>query len=174
MHNMIEKLIMRLKGLLVFGFSGHGRVRVMGKLPMVKGTRNVVFGGSASFRNLQFRTLLSTGTSGSIELGEDVFINQGCTIHSEKKVTIGARSKLGDCVTIYDTSFHAISSTGSETIEPVSIGTNVWIGSRAIVLAGVQIGDNCVIGAGSVVTKDIPANHLAAGNPAVVKRKINE
>ncbi len=58
--------------------------------------------------------------------------------------------------------------------EPVMIGKNVWITSRCIILPGVTIGDNCVIGAGSVVTKDIPANSLAAGNPAKVIKKIKE
>ena len=63
---------------------------------------------------------------------------------------------------------------GSMGTKPIKIGNNVWIGGNVIVLPGVNIGDNVVIGAGSVVTKDIPANCVAVGNPCRVIRKINE
>ncbi|HEX7757448.1 MAG TPA: DapH/DapD/GlmU-related protein, partial [Niabella sp.] len=61
-----------------------------------------------------------------------------------------------------------------EYAQPVTIGNNVWVGGNATILPGVTIGDNCVIGAGSVVTKDIPANSLAVGNPARVIRQIEQ
>ena len=59
-----------------------------------------------------------------------------------------------------------------EYAKPITVGNNVWIGGNVVVVPGVTIGDNCVIGAGSVVTKDIPANSLAVGNPCKVIRKI--
>ena len=62
---------------------------------------------------------------------------------------------------------------GLEYAKAIAVGSNVWIGGNVTVLAGVSIGDNCVIGAGSVVTKDIPDNSLAFGNPCKVVRKID-
>ena len=61
---------------------------------------------------------------------------------------------------------------GLEYAKPITVGNNVWIGGNVVVVPGVTIGDNCVIGAGSVVTKDIPANTLAVGNPCKVIRNI--
>ena len=58
-------------------------------------------------------------------------------------------------------------------VKPIEIGDNVWIGNRSIILPGVSIGKNSVIGAGSVVTKSIPSDYLAAGNPAELKKKLN-
>jgi acetyltransferase-like isoleucine patch superfamily enzyme len=63
-------------------------------------------------------------------------------------------------------------ATGAETAKPIRVGNNVWFGGGVKVLPGVTIGDNCVIGAGSVVTHDIPANSLAYGNPCKVVREL--
>ena len=62
--------------------------------------------------------------------------------------------------------------SGQENARPINIGNNVWLGGNVSVLGGVTIGNNCVIGAGSVVTKDIPADSLAFGNPAVKIRRL--
>ena len=71
------------------------------------------------------------------------------------------------------TSTHMVGDNETVIAKPIYIGKNVWITTRCIILSGVRIGDNSIIGAGSVVTKDIPANCLAAGNPAKVIRKLN-
>jgi maltose O-acetyltransferase len=94
-----------------------------------------------------------------------------------KSVVIGVGCQIGDLVTIFDCDFHEVTpSTRNQSpgeIAPVVIGANVWLGSRVIVLKGVKIGDNTVVAAGSVVTKSLPSNVIAAGVPAKVIREID-
>lgn len=113
----------------------------------------------------------------NIEVGENFYTNIGCVILD------GARVKFGDNVFVapycsFYTAGHALDAKqrakGLEYAYPITIGNNVWIGGHVCVLPGVSIGDNSVIGAGSVVNKSIPANVLAAGNPCRVIRPITE
>lgn len=112
----------------------------------------------------------------NIFLGEDCFINFNCTILDEARVTIGNNAFLGPNVSIY-TACHPLEPEKRnefiEWAEPVSIGNNVWIGGNVTILPGVTIGDNVVIGAGAVVTKNFPSNVVIAGNPAKIIKKIN-
>lgn len=110
----------------------------------------------------------------NISIGEDFFSNFNLTILDEARVTIGDHCFIGPNVGIY-TACHPLESeernTGAEWAEPVTIGDSVWIGGGVTICPGVTIGDRCVIGAGSVVVKDIPSDSVAVGNPArVVKR----
>jgi acetyltransferase-like isoleucine patch superfamily enzyme len=86
-------------------------------------------------------------------------------IAAVKEISIGDNTIIGIQTVIYDTDWHGIDGAKVK-VEPVSIGKNVWIGARAIILKGVKIGDNAVVAAGSVVTHDVEANTLVAGNPA--------
>lgn len=113
----------------------------------------------------------------NIEIGENFYSNVNCTILD------GAKVKFGDNVFVapncgFYTAGHPLDviqrTAGLEYAKPITIGNNVWIGAQCCILPGVTIGDNCVIGAGSVVTKDIPANSLAYGNPCQVVRVIDE
>ena len=110
-----------------------------------------------------------------IRLGKRFFANFHLTILDEAPVTIGDDCFLGPNVSIY-TACHSTNplerNTRLEWAKPVRIGNNVWIGGDVTILPGVTIGDNCTIGAGSVVTRDIPANSIAAGNPARVVRSV--
>ncbi len=112
-----------------------------------------------------------------IFLGDNVNINFGCVILDCNEVHIGDNVMFGPCVQVY-AAHHPIDAferiKGSEISSPVHIGNRVWIGGGAIILPGVSIGDNTTIGAGSVVTKDVPANVVAAGNPARVIRRIDQ
>lgn len=110
----------------------------------------------------------------NIELGEGVFFNFNCVVLDVCRVTIGARTLIGPAVQIY-TPLHpedAVLRRKQEFGKPVEIGEDVWIGGGAILLPGVRIGDRAVIGAGSVVTRDVPAGVLAVGNPCRVVRPV--
>ena len=110
-----------------------------------------------------------------IRVGKRFFANFCLTILDEAPVTFGDDCFVGPNVSIY-TACHSTNpverNTRQEWAKPVTIGNNVWIGGSVTILAGVTIGDNCTIGAGSVVTRDIPANSVAVGNPARVVRKV--
>lgn len=110
----------------------------------------------------------------NIELGERVFFNFNCVVLDVCTVRIGSFTLFGPAVQIY-TPLHPLDAQQRRREEygkPVEIGTDVWVGGGAIILPGVQIGDRAVIGAGSVVTRDIPSDSFAAGNPCRVIRSL--
>ncbi len=112
----------------------------------------------------------------NIELGERVFFNFDCVVLDVCRVRIGDFTMFGPAVQIY-TATHPMNAELRRTKElgrPVEIGADVWVGGGAIILPGVTIGSRAVIGAGSVVTQDVPAGVLAAGNPCRVLREITE
>ncbi len=108
----------------------------------------------------------------NITLGDDVFLNFNCVILDVVAVSIGSGTQIGPAVQIY-TADHprdpAVRRSGAEFGKPISIGRNVWIGGGAIILPGVTIEDDAIIGAGSVVTRDVPRGATALGNPARVR-----
>lgn len=111
----------------------------------------------------------------NITLGERVFFNFNCVVLDVAPVRIGSRVLCGPGVQIYAAT-HPLTaierSTGLELGRPVSIGDDVWIGGGAIICPGVRIGNRSVIAAGSVVTRDIPDDVVAAGNPCRVIRRL--
>ena len=113
----------------------------------------------------------------NIKTGEKVFFNFNCVVLDVAQVTIGSRTLFGPNVQIY-TATHPLNyrerASGLEYAKPITIGEDVWVGGSAVICPGVTIGDRSVIGAGSVVTKDIPANVLAAGNPCKVIRSLEQ
>ena len=113
----------------------------------------------------------------NIFIGDNVYINFGCVILDCAKVTIGENTMFGPNIGLYAVN-HSIDASerihGGCQGKPIHIGKNVWLGGDVKVVAGVSIGDNSVIGAGSVVTKDIPNNVVAVGNPCRVLRAITE
>jgi len=112
-----------------------------------------------------------------ITLGAEVFVNFNCVFLDCNTIEIGAQTQLGPAVQLY-TATHpldaAARTAGPELAHPIRIGSRVWIGGGAIVLPGVEIGDDTVVGAGSVVTKPLPAGVLAAGNPCRVIRTAHD
>lgn len=110
-------------------------------------------------------------------LGKNVYANFNLTLVDDTHIYIGDYVMIGPNVTIA-TAGHPIDPSLRKKVAqfniPVNIAANVWIGANSVVLPGVSIGENTVIGAGSVVTKDIPANVVAVGNPCRVLREINE
>lgn len=110
----------------------------------------------------------------NIEIGENFYSNHNLTIVDVCKVTIGNNVMFGPHVMI-STGTHPIDPIERQQTEygmPITIGHNVWVGGNVSILPGVTIGDNCVIGAGSVVTRDIPENSVAVGNPCRVMRSV--
>lgn len=113
----------------------------------------------------------------NIEIGENFFANMNCVILDGAKVSFGDNVFIAPNCGFY-TAGHPLDverrNQGLEYAYPITVGNNVWIGANVSVLPGVSIGDNSVIGAGSVVTRSIPANVLAAGNPCRVIREITD
>ncbi len=113
----------------------------------------------------------------NIEIGDNFFANVNFVVLDGAKVTIGNNVFVAPNVGLY-TAGHPLDfelrNEGFEYARPIAIGNNVWIGAHVAVLPGVTIGDNAVIGAGSVVVKDIPANTLAVGNPCRVVKSLVE
>lgn len=111
----------------------------------------------------------------NISLGRKVFFNFNCVVLDVMKVTIGDNVLFGPAVQIY-TATHPLRAEERrqwlESAKSITIGSDVWIGGGSIICPGVSIGDRTVIGAGSVVTRDIPADVVAAGNPCRVIREI--
>ena len=107
-----------------------------------------------------------------LELGNHVFLNQGCIINCGRHICIGSNTMIGDYAVISDDDEHSVDG-GPVRCQPIVIGQNVWIGRNALVMPGVTIGDNSVIGAGAVVTRDVPANSVAVGSPARVIRTLD-
>ena len=113
----------------------------------------------------------------NIEVGKNFFANYNCTILDVAKVTIGDNCQMAPNVAIYTAGHPVHPQTRNTAYEygiSVTIGDNVWIGGNTVICPGVHIGSNTVIGAGSVVTKDIPDWCIAAGNPCRVIRTITE
>lgn len=111
----------------------------------------------------------------NISVGNNFYANFGCILLDCARIEIGDNVLLAPNVQLY-TAYHPtdpqVRLTGKELASPITIGHNVWLGGGVIVCPGVRIGDNTTIGAGSVVTKDIPANVIAVGNPCRVIRQL--
>lgn len=108
-------------------------------------------------------------------LGEKVFFNFNCVVLDVTYVKIGSRTLFGPNVQVYTATHpldHQERASGLEFAKPISIGEDVWVGGSAIICPGVTVGDRTIIGAGSVVTRDIPPDVFAAGNPCKVVRQL--
>ena len=113
----------------------------------------------------------------NVHLGKNVYFNFNATMVDDTHIYIGDCTMLGPNVVIATAGHPILPELREKALQfnmPVHIGRNCWLGAGVIVLPGVTIGNNTVIGAGSVVTKDIPANVVAVGNPCKVLREINE
>jgi maltose O-acetyltransferase len=113
----------------------------------------------------------------NIHIGDHVYLNVLCTILDCNEVHIGHHVMIGPAVQIY-TAAHLLQAEariqGWEVAKPIVIEDNVWLGGSAILLPGVRVGRNAVVGAGAVVSRNVPANTVVAGNPARVIREIEQ
>ncbi len=112
----------------------------------------------------------------NIKLGKKVFINFNCCILDTAEVSIGDNVLIGPNVQIYAATHPLDIKTRNSLLEyakPITIGNDVWIGGGAIICPGVRVGNGVVIAAGSVVINDVPDNVMVAGNPAIIKKEID-
>ncbi len=120
--------------------------------------------------------LQARGINSRIEVGKGTSFSNNVQVIAEERVTIGEHCLIGDAVLILDSDFHNLSPSSRHNLPglsaPVILGDNVFVGSRSIILKGVTIGKDSVIGAGSVVVRSIPPGVIAAGNPAKVIRPL--
>ena len=159
----------------------------LGSIPEIAHPRSlVIFGRNihlgryaqiicASDNCVRFTSWPSKQADAEIVLGDYCLISPGVRISAAKSIRIGDNCMLAANVIISDSDWHGIYNRirPFRCTKPVVIENNVWLGERVIVNKGVTIGENSVVGAGAVVTKDIPANVIAAGNPARVIKTIN-
>lgn len=112
----------------------------------------------------------------NLTIGRNVFINQNCTIYDLGGIDIGDDVMIGPNVSLITSSHPVEPSLRRDAViaRPIVISKNVWIAANATIIGGVTIGENSVVAAGSIVTKDVPADTLVAGNPARVIRSIAE
>ena len=112
---------------------------------------------------------------GRVELGDACLMSPGARISASDEVVLGNGCMMAHGSYITDSDWHGIYDrvNRDSTVKPVRLGDNVWLGDRATVLKGVTIGDNSIVAASSVVTKDVPANVIVAGNPAIVVRELD-
>ncbi|MFT3831401.1 MAG: acyltransferase [Opitutaceae bacterium] len=147
--------------------AGHG-LRLLGTAPVVTGGGQVRIADHVSIDSRLFPVRLSALTGGTLTIGRGTFINRGAALAAAQSVRIGDNCLLGEWVSVLDTDFHPVHADAPIAVAPVVIGRNVWLGNRATVLRGVTIGDHAVVGAGAVVTHDVPARAIVVGNPARV------
>ncbi|MDJ0768698.1 MAG: acyltransferase [Ilumatobacter sp.] len=150
------------------------RCRVWGR-PMVQNNGTLVVGERLQLNSSVWRSEVIVATGGRLEIGDRVFINNGCSIGATESIRIGSHCNLGTQVQLMDNDWHRLEPERRHErppSRPVSIGDNVWLGARVLVLPGVTIGEGSVVGAGSVVVHDIPARSLAVGSPARVVRSV--
>jgi maltose O-acetyltransferase len=146
-------------------------VRLIGRIRL-KGAGNVEFGQSVALVGDVVPIELFAHPGARISIGDHTFINYGTSISAYKHVEIGSHCLVGHYTLIVDRNEHGVEQRElAPAPAAVIIEDHVWIGSRAIILPGISIGHHSVIGAGSVVTKDVAANCLVVGNPARVVRR---
>ena len=150
------------------------RVRMLGT-PRVVNHGRIVIGYKARFDSVAAPIELVAEAGALLEIGERTFINFGCNIAATSSIRIGAHSLLGPYCMLMDNAYHRIEPDRRDErpeSAPIVLGRNVWLGARTIVLPGVTIGEDACVGAGSVVTKDVPPRSFVAGVPARVIRSL--
>ena len=148
------------------------KVRVWGK-PSVRNKGKMIVGNRVRLISTIATTELVSGDNGLLKIGDGTIINYGCSIAATQLIQFGIDCSIGTHVLMMDNDFHHIEpERRNERPEssPIILEDNVWVGGRAIILRGVTIGHDSVIGAGSVVARSIPPRSVAMGFPARVIR----
>lgn len=150
------------------------RARVYGRV-WVRNWGQLIIGKNLYISAQMATVELTTFLDGKLTIGHHVYINRGTSIVSVKQITIGNHCHIGAEVSIMDNGFHRLDPDRRNEMpdsQPVIIEDNVWLGNRVMVMPGVTIGAGAAVGAGSIVTKDVPSRSLAVGVPAKVVRRL--
>lgn len=142
-----------------------GLISVQGRWPIFSGLGRVEIGRALLVESHQVPVEFGATSGGELIIGDRVHFN-GCSIVARARITIGDGSGIGDFTSVMDSTYHDLSSETTSRTEPISIGSNVWIGRSCTILPGVSIGDNSVVASNSVVNKSVPSNTLVGGVPA--------
>jgi acetyltransferase-like isoleucine patch superfamily enzyme len=153
---------------------------VMEFLPYIQGDGTIILGSGVRMAGKPSFGFLNRWTDApELIIGDHTFIGHGCSIAVGRSVRIGKYCLLAGGVSIADYDGHPVdamlrrtSPAPPESIKPVVIGDDVWIGGSAKILKGVTIGDRSIVAAGSIVTKSVPADVVVAGNPAVTVKRL--
>ena len=152
--------------------SGHF-IRVYGKV-IASGSGRLQIRDRVHFVGTGVPIQLVVHEGGVLEFGEGCFVNFGCWISAHEQITFGKYCRVGPYCTVLDNDYHSTEDFRFRpNSRPVVIGDYVWLATRVSILPGVRIGNNAVVGTGSVVTKDVPPNCVVAGNPARIIRTID-
>ena len=150
------------------------RVRVWGQ-PKIQNAGTIRIGNRTKLISHTAPLDLAVSSGATLDIGERVFINYGCSLGATQLISIGPRCAIGSHAIIIDNDFHTVDPEKRYEVPPsapIILEENVWLGARVIVLRGVTIGAHSVIGAGSVVTRNIPPRSVAVGLPARVVKSI--
>lgn len=150
------------------------RVRVWGR-PRAENSGTMIIGERVRVSSGFARVEFVSEPGGVLQIGARTFVNFGTTMAATLQITIGERCNIGPFCMLMDNAYHEMDPSRRDQrppSSPITLGHNVWLGARVIVLPGVSIGENSVIGAGSVVSRNVPPNVFAAGMPARVIRSI--
>jgi UDP-2-acetamido-3-amino-2,3-dideoxy-glucuronate N-acetyltransferase len=147
-----------------------GKGTVVGTRTEIINSANVHIGNGCL---LQDAIYIRAGTDGRITIGDRVAINSFCRLFGHGSIVIGEDTQIGPG-SLITTTEHDYQGDLKEHFRPVTIGKGVWIGANVTVLSGVEVGDCAVIGAGSVVTRNIPPRSVAVGVPARVIRQLDD
>lgn len=147
-----------------------GAGSIIGSHTVIINSGNVRIGARCWFQD---RIYIRAGTQGRVEIGDRVAINSFVRMFGHGSIAVGDDTQIGPS-TLITTTDHDFHGHMEAAFKPVRIGSRAWIGANVTILPGVTIGDHAVIGAGSVVTKDVPARSVAVGVPARVIRRLEE
>lgn len=170
-----RKVVWATKGFAVFKYSA----KTVGKMPKIKGKLilenlgDLNIGDKFNLFGSPVPIYIEITPNAHLNIGNNVFVNYGVEIRCSTKVKIGDNVLFGPLVSIMDRDFHQVEPVSPVNSGDINIGNNVWLGRSVTVLSGVTIGDNSVIAAGSIVTKDVPPNVLVGGVPAKVLKELN-
>ena len=175
----------RALGQIVFGATlarsyliAKRRFAAFGARPVIRGRVRCRMGGTATVgdrfvaEGMIAAVNLKVLPGAALAMGHDVYLNGGVSIEASHEIRIGSNVLIAPFASVIDDDSHLLQPGSQPHKGPTVIGDNVWLGGNVVVLPGVTIGDGSVVGANSVVTKDIPPRCFAAGTPAQVVRKL--